>query len=81
MSVSIPEQPANQGPFNAQHGYADINVKPQKYSDKPTPISPHSHQNKASGFVSEHTDKEHVKKYEELGGKRLFNMLIGFLCH
>jgi len=77
--MSIPEQPKNKGFFPSQHGYTDLNVKTHTYSDKPTPLL--AKQNKAAGFVSEHTDKEHVKKYAKQGGKSLFNRLIGIICH
>ncbi|KAG5422020.1 hypothetical protein I9W82_001113 [Candida metapsilosis] len=76
--MSIPEQPKNKGFFPQQHGYADIDVKTHTYSDQPTPLS--AHQNKASGFIAEHTDKEHAKKYAKQGGKSIFNALIGIIC-
>ncbi|KAK6457798.1 uncharacterized protein RJT20DRAFT_139163 [Scheffersomyces xylosifermentans] len=59
--MSIPEKPSNTDVFPAQHGYADISVKTQKYSDEPTPFK--SKQNKASEFLADHSDKEHQKKY------------------
>ncbi|KAI3403871.2 hypothetical protein KGF56_003301 [Candida oxycetoniae] len=80
MTSSISKEPSNKDFFNPQYGYADVNVKTQQYSDKPTPILAH-HNNKAAEYISDHADKEHAKKYAQSGGKRIFNMLIGFICH
>ncbi|CAK9438615.1 uncharacterized protein LODBEIA_P28390 [Lodderomyces beijingensis] len=77
---SIPENPRDTSFFKPQHGYNDIQYKTEKYSDKPTPIVMPK-QNKATEFLSDHTDKEHMKGYAKSGGKRLFNTLIGFVCH
>ncbi|KAI5966243.1 uncharacterized protein KGF55_000552 [Candida pseudojiufengensis] len=83
MSVDIPQEPKDTGFFKPQHGYSDINIKTQSYSNKPTPIK--AHNNTASGFISEHTDSAHAKEYGKKGGKKLFDILkgqlIGFLCH
>ncbi|GBL52016.1 hypothetical protein CAJCM15448_42900 [Candidozyma auris] len=67
MSISIPEEPANPGPFKIQHGYDDIQVHTEKYSDEPTPLSG--------------KQGKHQKKYAKEGAKRGFNMLFQFLCH
>ena len=63
-----PEKPSNIGTFSPQQGYStDVHVKTHKYSDKPTPISPN--QNKAYGYVADHLDSDHRKKYAKEGGK------------
>ncbi|SGZ58711.1 CIC11C00000001941 [Sungouiella intermedia] len=73
--MSIPEHPADPGPFSAQHGYNDIQIKTQKYLDKPTPLA--RKEGKAQEFINSKTDREHQKKY----GKKLFNFLINAACH
>lgn len=77
--MGIPEEPSNQDFLEPQYGYKDIDVKTQKYSDDPTPLS--AEQGAASAFVSKHTDKEHQKKYAKKAGKKVFNILIRQLCH
>lgn len=76
--MSIPESPKNTGFFSPQQGYANVNIKTQKYSDKPTPLS--AQQGKVNGFISEHTDKEHQKKYAKEGGRRLMSFLMNSVC-
>lgn len=73
--MSIPEQPKTPGPFKIQHGYDDIEIKTQKYSDEPTPLA--GKQGKAAEFFNEKTDREHQKKY----GKKLFDFLLRFICN
>lgn len=79
LSRSKTEEPANPGPFKIQHGYDDIQVHTEKYSDEPTPLS--GKQGKVREFLNTQTDKEHQKKYAKEGAKRGFNMLFQFLCH
>ena len=74
-----PEKPSNIGTFSPQQGYStDVHVKTHRYSDKPTPISPN--QNKAYGYVADHLDSDHRKKYAKEGGKKLFDILFGIIC-
>ncbi|GEQ68804.1 hypothetical protein JCM33374_g2473 [Metschnikowia sp. JCM 33374] len=72
--MAIPESPKNPGPFSAQHGYADIQVKTHTYSDKPTALP--GQPSKAQQFISSKTDKEHRKKY----GKQILELLLNTLC-
>ncbi|CAK7905762.1 hypothetical protein CAAN1_14S03708 [[Candida] anglica] len=76
--MKIPETPSEEGYFGPQQGYADISIKTQSYSDKPTPLA--ASQGKVGGFISEHTDREHQKKYAKEGGKKLFSILFNALC-
>lgn len=72
--MSIPEEPAKPGPFDAQYGYTDIQFQTHKYLDEPTPLA--GQQGKTQQFINSKTDKEHQKKY----GKKIFNFLINVAC-
>lgn len=72
--MSIPDRPANPGPFPVQHGYNTIKIQTHKYLDKPTPLA--AQHGKAEEFIYSHTDREHQKKY----GKMLFQFLIKTFC-
>ncbi|KAG2734111.1 hypothetical protein G9P44_003636 [Scheffersomyces stipitis] len=71
--MSIPEHPSSVGPFPVQHGYADIQVHTEQYSDQPTPYE--ASQSKANEFLANHTDREHQKKYAKKGLQLLLNVL------
>ncbi|KAK6202611.1 uncharacterized protein RJT21DRAFT_118685 [Scheffersomyces amazonensis] len=73
--MSIPERPSNTDIFPVQHGYGDIKVNTHSYSDEPTPLA--GHENKVNEFISDHTDREHQKKY----AKEIFGFLLRALCN
>ncbi|CUM66263.1 uncharacterized protein PRCAT00003924001 [Priceomyces carsonii] len=73
--MSIPETPSEKGFFSPQHGYSDLKIKTQKYSDKPTPIF--AEQGKVNDFIASHSDKSHKKKY----AKSIFNFIVKQMCN
>jgi hypothetical protein len=72
-SYSPPDQPANPGPFPEQHGYNDLQIKTQNYSDDPSPLNPANAKGKSN--IEKIYQDEKTKK----AGNFLLGRLKGFL--